>query len=442
MTDLALCDQLTGTLCLYDIDLPAAKRNVKVGKEVFSHPDARTTFKVTATDDLATALKGADFIFLSIQPGPLTMFANDLDIPLKHGILQTVGDTTGPGGISRSLRAIPIYFDFAHEIMKHCPDAWVINYTNPMTLCTRALYAAEPEIKAFGCCHEVFGTQSMLARLVEKHLEVDKPDRREIKVDVSGVNHFTWVTEATWGGRELFDLVDKEIGEPGFFDDLTEWSEKTLAEEKYFNNCSRIKYDLYRRFGVLGAAGDRHLVEFVPWYLSGGTETLHRWGVVATPSSFRLALHDIKNTPKDQAKAEATKKGASEDALHHTGEEGIDQMLAILGRGDLDTNVNLPNMGQIAELPLGCVVETNAQFRRDSVRPITSNPLPDPVFMLVYRVVAVQEMTLQAAMEKDFDLALAATLNDPLVNIPTDRAAMMMRELLQANKDMMRGWKL
>jgi alpha-galactosidase len=111
MTDLALCPHLTGELVLYDINHPAAQENVKRARKIYGHPDAQTKFRVRATKSIRDALTGADFVFLSILPGPMQMFANDLDIPLKYGIIQTVGDTTGPGGISRALRTIPTYID-------------------------------------------------------------------------------------------------------------------------------------------------------------------------------------------------------------------------------------------------------------------------------------------------------------------------------------------
>ena len=220
MTELALCPHLTGEIALYDIDHASAQENVKRAAAIFGHPDAKTTFSVTACHSADEALKGADFVFLSILPGPMQMFANDIDIPAKYGILQTVGDSTGPGGISRALRAIPIYLEYAHQIMAHCPDAWVINYTNPMTLCTMTLYAAEPDIKAFGCCHEVFGTQEKLAGLVQEYLAVPRPERQRIATDIAGINHFTFATAAKWTGIDLIPLVEEHIGQAGFWGDL------------------------------------------------------------------------------------------------------------------------------------------------------------------------------------------------------------------------------
>lgn len=437
MTDLALCPHLTGRIALYDIDYEAALRNVERAEEIYGHPEAKTTFRVAAYRDVEPVLEDADFVILSILPGPMQMFANDLDIPKKYEVLQTVGDTTGPGGISRALRSVPIYLDYAHQIMEHCPDAWVINYTNPMTLCTSALYAAEPEIQAFGCCHEVFGTQRMLADLVEAYWNEPAPARHEIKTDVAGVNHFTFATEATWRGRDLYPLLEQHMQQTDFWADRTTWSERAKHEGRWFDSERLIAFDFLRRFGVLGAAGDRHLAEFVPWYLTSEAD-LHRYGVILTPSSYRLGRWQ---PPQNAPGADTDEKTREQDAtLIYSGEEGVKQILALLGVAPLDTNVNLPNRGQMPDLPLGAIVETNAQFRNDSLKPIVPQPLPSGVRSLVRRIVDVQQMTLEAAVARDKDLAFRAILNDPLCQIPTDRAWAMFNELLDANRAMLPGW--
>jgi alpha-galactosidase/6-phospho-beta-glucosidase family protein len=432
MTDLALCEQLTGEIDLYDIDYQAALANVELAAAIYSHPDAKTTFQVTARRSAAEALQGADFVFLSILPGPMQMFAHDLDIPARYGILQTVGDTTGPGGISRALRTVPIYVDYAHQIMEHCPRAWVINYTNPMTLCTSAFYAAEPEIKAFGCCHEVFGTQAMLTHIVETYLDVPRPERHEIKTDIAGVNHFTFATGATWNGIDLFPYLEQHMAQPGFWDDATEFALQLKDHGRWFTSKSLIALDFLRHFGALGAAGDRHLAEFVPWYLLS-EENLNRYGVILTPSSYRLG------TWRPPEGVTLPQRPAS-DRLRRSGEEGVAQMLALLGAAPLDTNVNLPNRGQISSLPLGAVVETNAQFRQDSLSPVVPKPMPDGLLALVRRAVQEQQLTLEAALRKDKHLAFQALLLDPLCHIPVDKAWSMLGEMLEANKELLPGW--
>ncbi len=438
--DLALTPQLTGRIHLYDVDHAAAQRNVKVADDIFGHPDAVTRFEVKAVKDLGKALKGADFVVISIQPGPMQMFANDIDIPARYGILHAVGDTTGPAGISRALRAIPIFEHYAEQIAMHCPDAWVINYTNPMTLCTATLHRVAPGIKAFGCCHEVFGTQQRLARLLSERLEVAQPPRQQVRVEVSGVNHFTFVTEARWKDHDLLELLtDHLIARDDLFVDRTDFALESKKLGRWFSHCWLIALDFFVQFGALGAAGDRHLAEFVPWYLES-EEILHRWGVVLTPSSYRLGMWEAADR---KVAAQQKQKAAGDERaipLKRSDEEGIEMILALLGDGPLLTNVNLPNEGQAPDLPRGAVVETNAAFTRGNLRPLVTNELPGMLSGLVRRVIDVQQVTLEAGLSRDLDTAFEALLADPLTRIPTDKAWDMFCEMVQVNAALMKEY--
>lgn len=435
LADLAMCNQLTGEIALYDIDKPAAQRNAERGEALFAHPNAKTTFRITVPETSKEALQGADFVFLSIQPGPIQMFANDLDIPAKYGVVQTVGDTTGPGGISRALRSIPTYVDYAQQIAQCCPDAWVINYTNPMTICTQTLYAAFPDIKVFGCCHEVFGTQKRLAGLVADYFDVPQPPRNEIKLDVTGINHFTFATEARWGEHDLYPMLKEHIANYALWADQTDWCLARISQKDYMPSKGLVAFNFLRLFGVLGAAGDRHLAEFVPWYLVSEA-VLHRYGVTVTPSSDRLR----ERKPKPNA-AFLMKDGKYINPLVESDEESVGQILALLGLGDLDTNVNLPNRGQAPDLTMGQIVETNAQFRRNRVTPVVSNTLPKPVNSMVRRVMDVQSMVLEAGLNCDKELAFEALLADPLCRISIDAARTMFDEMLAANAAMMKAYE-
>ena len=431
ISDLALTDRLTGTLSLYDIDHAAAEHNKSLSEEIFDHPDARTRFDVRAESRLTDALRGADFVVISIEPGPTHLRRADLEIPAHYGILQTVGDTTGPGGILRGLRSVPLFRQFARAIMEHCPQAWVINYTNPMAICTAALFAEAPGIKAFGCCHEVFGMQKKLASLVESWFEVDLPAREEIILDIAGVNHFTWATRASWQGHDLMPRLQAMIREPDFFRSRKAEAEKARQDESWFINEGLVACDLLRRFGALGAAGDRHLVEFVPWYLSS-EEELHRWGVIRTPYSWRLQRSKKPSVPL------GTHAGQT---LQPSGEEGVQQIEALLGLRPLNTNVNLPNIGQLPGQPQGVVVESYAEFRHNCLRPIVSNPLPDGASSFVHRAIKEQSLTLASALNHDIDLGFQALLTHPLVQLPTDRAWTMFQEMIEATGEMLPGWK-
>ncbi len=432
ITELALTPRLKGRIDLYDLNHAAALRNVAVADRIYGRPEARTRFTVRAVRRLAEALRGADFVVLSIEPGPTEMRFADIVIPARHGILQPVGDTTGPGGIARALRAVPLYAGFARAIAEHCPKAWVINYTNPMTLCTAALYAAFPAVKAFGCCHEVFHTQHDLARLVAGWFGVPKPPRQAIRLDIAGVNHFTWTTAASWENHDLFPKLHETVADPATFRSRRAYSLKLKRDENWFEYARIVALDLFRRFGALGSAGDRHLVEFVPWYATS-EENLHRWGVILTPYSYRIARSRLPDKPLSHYSRTPIK--ASE-------EEGVRMIEALLGLQPLDTNVNLPNRGQMADAPLGAVVETYAQLRRDQATPVVARPLPAGALALVRRIIDVQALTLRAALTRDVGLAFEALLTDPLVRISTDDAWTMFTAMLQQMRPCLPGWRI
>ena len=162
MSDLAAADDMSGSVYLYDIDLEAAKRNEVIGNKVKELKDCKSPWDYKAVETIGEALQGADFVVISIIPGTFDEMESDVHAPEKYGIYQSVGDTTGPGGLIRALRVVPMFEEIAGAIKEYCPEAWVINYTNPMTVCVKTLYRTFPEIKAFGCCHEVFGTQKLL----------------------------------------------------------------------------------------------------------------------------------------------------------------------------------------------------------------------------------------------------------------------------------------
>jgi len=314
--------------------------------------------------------------------------------------------------------------------MLHCPEAWVINYTNPMTLSIMAFYEAEPQIKAFGCCHEVFEIQGLLGMLVQDWYSVPRPERDEIKLDVAGVNHFTMTSKASWNGIDLMPRLKELVSQPEPFADRTEKALKRKEEGWWFASSNVIKYDFLKNYGAMGAAGDRHLAEFVPWYLSS-EETLHRFGVVLTPFEWRMQVRSGPGLkPSDFPLGE----------LKASGEEGADQIIALLGILPKETNINMPNYGQMPGVPAGVVVETNAQLQLNAVRPIVSSPLPEPALELQRRVISNQELLLRSILDEDLDLAFSVLLNDPQVHLSTDQAWSMFKEMLDYTKDYLPDW--
>lgn len=406
MTDLAMEPAMSGEVVLYDIDRAAAQANEIIGNKIDGAPAARGRWRYRVADTLEQALTGADFVVISILPGTFDEMEVDVHLPERLNIWQSVGDTAGPGGIVRALRTLPMYVPIAQDIRACCPNAWVINYTNPMSLCVQVLYHVFPEIKAFGCCHEVFNTQMVLAAAAGERLGIPAPARRDIHVNVLGINHFTWFDRASYEGLDLFpvykEFVDRHY-EQGFDEPDRNWANACFA-------CAhRVKFDLFRRFGLIAAAGDRHLAEFMPGneYLND-PETVERWKFGLTPVSWRK--EDLEARLE---KSRAMACGEREVDMAPSGEEGVLLMKALCGLDRVVSNVNLPNAGQISNLPLGAVVETNAVFARDSVRPVLAGALPEGVRRLILPHVENHAVTLRAALECDRELVVQALLNDP-----------------------------
>ena len=423
MSDLVSCSDMSGEVRLYDIDYGAAKNNEVIGNLFNNAEGAKSHWTYLAVPTLAEALEGADFVVISILPATFDEMRSDVHTPEKFGIYQSVGDTSGPGGIIRALRLLPMIEEIAIAIEKYCPKAWVINYTNPMTVTVRMLYKIFPKIKAFGCCHEVFGTQKLLSSMLDDMCGITDVPREEIKVSVTGINHFTWLTAAQYKNIDLFpiykDFVDKYY-ETGFL---------MGKDDNWMNNCfecsHRVKFDLFRRFGIIAAAGDRHLAEFCEgkWYLSS-PDAVKEWGFGLTPVSWR------EENLKERLQKSRERVAGRDIVLAETGEDGVNQMRAILGLSTMVTNVNLPNMGQIPNLPLGAVVETNAVFCADSVTPILAGELPINIYPLVSRIVAAQELVVEAAIERDLDKAFLAFANDPLVTVDLQDARLLFDEMV------------
>ena len=411
MSDLVQAQDICGRVALYDIDKKAAEDNVIIGNRYNQVEGAKTHWDYEATNTLDEALTGADFVVISILPGTFDEMESDVHTPERYGIWQSVGDTAGPGGIVRALRTLPMMEVIAKGVERCCPDAWVINYTNPMTLCVKSLYDTFPKIKAFGCCHEVFGTQKVLAKAIKTELGMEQPSRDAIKVNVIGVNHFTWLTKAQYQDIDLMPVYEK-LAEKYAQTGYTEGMDKNWMNNNFA--CShRVKFDLFRRFGCIAAAGDRHLSEFCPgkWYLES-PEKVRQWGFSLTTVSWRK--QDLQKRMERSARRIAGEEALT---LAPTGEDGVNQIRALLGLGDMITNVNLPNRGQIPNLPLGAIVETNAAFRDNSVEPVLAGPVPTSIHSLIHNIVGEQEMVAKAVRERDLEQAFQAFTVDNLVTL-------------------------
>ncbi|MBQ8658044.1 MAG: alpha-glucosidase/alpha-galactosidase [Clostridia bacterium] len=435
MSDLVSCEDMSGTVRLYDIDKKAAEHNKIVGEKFNGAEGAVSKWSYEVFDTLSDALKGADFVVISIMPGTFDEMQSDVHEPEKYGIYQSVGDTVGAGGIVRALRTAPMMEEIAFAVRDNCPNAWVINYTNPMTMCVKTLYRAFPQIKAFGCCHEVFATQRLLATALEDILGIKGVTREEIKVNPIGINHFTWLTEAKYHDIDLFEVYAKFVNkyyESGYNEELQDnWA------NKFWKRAERVKMDLFKRYGVIAAAGDRHLAEFCPgnWYLKD-RETVDDWMFAITDVLWRR--EDLKTRLQ---KSEDLRTGKKNAVLEPSGEDGVNQMRALLGLHEMITNVNIPNVGQIPNLPLGAVVETNAIFRTDEVKPVFAGPIPKQLYAMIAHIVGEQEALDEAIAERSLEKAFNVFAGSPQVRCSLSDARMLFDTMIENTKEYLPDYK-
>lgn len=212
----------------------------------------------------------------------------------------------------------------------------------------------------------------------------------------------------------------------------------TLENVKGIWKYEAVNFDLFKRYGIIAAAGDRHLAEFVPntWYLKN-PETVKFWKFGLTTVDWR-----IKDLEERLNKSKAYVSGEEKFVLKQTGEEGVHQIKALLGLGDIATNINIPNKGQVTELPLGAIVETNALLRKDKIAPINAGILPADVNCLVIRNLMNTETVLEAALTKNLKLAYNAFANDPLVTIGLKEAKALFDEMIYNTKEYLRMYEI
>ena len=426
MSDLAIAEGLGGEIALYDIDIPAAGRNAAIGGYINADPAARSKFEYRVYEDIGGALSGADFVVISILPGTFKEMRSDVHAPEKYGIWQSVGDTAGPGGVLRAMRTVPIYEGFARKIKEICPDAWVINFTNPMSICVKTLYDVFPQIKAFGCCHEVFHAQEFLCCALKELKGIDV-HRSQIYTDACGVNHFTWITEARYKDYDLLSLIP-EFEEKFYAEGYCEQEGHGRFDFKTDPFCygNKVKMDLFNKYGALAAAGDRHLAEFMPrgWYLKD-PETVKSW-------LFNLTTVDYRERQQKERVSETIEmaEGRKKFPVVKSQEEAVELMKAIMGFETVVSNVNMPNVGQMPQLPLGAIVETNCVFSNGQVKPVAAKPLPKAVAGLVCRASNNIEVCYDGIMERNLNKIYLSFANQALCDgLPMDESYSLFKEM-------------
>ena len=411
--DLALTRDLEGCIVLHDLNPSALEDIQRYGRKAVSQ--AGTNFSIETTTDLERSLEGAEFVVVTITTGGLDTMAADLGIPEKYGIYQSVGDTVGPGGLSRALRNVPVMVGIARAMERQCPNAWLLNLTNPLTVLTRVVGLTAPRLKAMGLCHELFGVRGGLMRMFDATVD-------DFEMRVAGVNHLIWLLDMTVRGQDGLQMVRDFVadGRPLPIPDARGgWHEPFVDRWK-------LKLELFNVYGALPAAGDRHLAEFFSYFLTEATGKGEDYGVLLTTIADRQ--QQVAAARKD---VQAAIQGEL-PALSRSSEATADIVSAVANGRSVRTIVNLPNTGQIDALPRGAVVETLAEITSAGAQPLTVGAVPPGVLSTLQPHVTNQEMIARAALEGDRSLALQALVNDPLVpNLQIARK--LLDELLEAH---------
>lgn len=415
---------------LEDIDPVPLEKMVALARRLDESMGAKATF--AATTDQKRSLDGADFVIVTISTGGFDSMTLDLDIPARHGIRQSVGDTVGPGGISRSLRNIPVLVGVAEDMAEVCPDAWLLNITNPMTCLTRAVCRQTP-VRAVGLCHEVGNWCTDFAIALGRPAESVRPT-------VAGINHLPIVTALEVDGADGFALLAGMVEDAGGLSALVPYPGRPEAElfsPLDFVQRHVLKLTLLDKWGALPAAGDRHIAEFVPWVLTEESE----WG-----GAFNVGLTSIETRQKHQegyiADVDAWLAGTKELQTWYSGELPALVIDSLTTGQRRELPANIPNAGQVPDVPGDAVVESICVIDDQGIRGRDVAPLPPPYAELVRRHVAVGELTVAAALEGSRTLAEAAFFLDPLAGRGDLRATeSMIDELLAATSAWLPGFE-
>jgi alpha-galactosidase len=410
------------TFVLFDIRREAADLVAAFLAKLNARLGTRASF--VPTDDRRRAFDGAGYFVITISTGGLDAMAHDLAIPEEYGIYHTVGDTSGPGGWARMLRNYPVFAGLARDINRYAPGAVVLNYTNPMAGLTEVLTRActGPVV---GLCHGLFENLEFLVAHYGLGSEAD------VSANYGGVNHFFWTDRIRARGRDVIADLRAKVRRRGF----TALLKETPPDPMGFRSNRELATELFNETGIMPYLGDRHTAEFFPCYLTNRA-TMRRLRLVRTSIDERkLAFRE-----RDRRLRAMVKGVIPEEFTRRSRETAADIIAAhATGRPFIDVG-NVPNIGQIGNLPHGPVVETAVRVDGNGFSAICFGDLPQPVLGMVEPHAHVQSTLVRACLERDRDLAFAALRLDPLcAHLAGDRVREMGERLLRAHRRFTEG---
>lgn len=376
-------------ICLMDINEKRLDYAMKGVKSIFEA--GRYPATVTKTTDLKTALEGADGVLITILQGGVNIWRHDIEIPKSFGVDICVGDTRGPSGIFRFLRTAPAMLEICRNVEKYCPDAVVLNYTNPMAMLCRVLQS-ETKANVTGLCHSVQGTSELLAGFIGAPME-------EITYTCAGINHQAYFIEYKWKGKDAYPLIREAMKKP------------EVA------NAEPVRNELFKALGYYCTESSGHNSEYLYWfrkrpdliekYCTHGTE----WN----PGEHAFILKEYLNRENTWESEFKEWLDSPDKDLSRGGEYASNIFNALFGDNTpYMFNGNLRNFGLVSNLPEGACVEVPVIASRAGIQPIHVDPLPDQIALLVNNLSRCEELAVKGFLEGDPMKIYQAILFDPL----------------------------
>jgi alpha-galactosidase len=403
VTDLCSYPELAGTLTLSLHDISPDRLDFAAALTRRIVEQTGTGAVVTASPSRTAAVAGADYVINEVQVGGYDATKADFDIPARYGIRQTIGDTLGIGGIFRGLRTIPVVTGIATDMLAHCPDAYLLNYSNPMAMLPWAVHAGTGFSNVYGLCHSVRDTHAFLAGLVGADLAA-------VQFTTAGFNHQAFVLRFEQGGQSLYPRLAEVI--------------EASPELR-----RRVRVEIYRRFGYFPTESSEHSAEYVPWFMRHDDQI----------EQYRIFVGDyLARSQENLAELESLQQQLSSGAaldLAPTDELASEFIHSVETGAEREIYVNVRNDGLISNLPPECCVEVPCDLSLGSAKPRAVGALPVQLAALNRTFLNVVELTVAAALEGSRERVYQAALLDPntAATLTTSQTVAMCDELLAAH---------
>jgi alpha-galactosidase len=398
---------------LHDLDADRMQRMEELGHEIARRRSIPMT--VRSEPDRRAAVAGADFVVTAFSVGGFDSMQHDIEIPQRYGIRQPIGDSVGPGGILRALRSVPVLLDIARDVEAVAPDAWLVNVTNPLSALCRSV-TRETGMKTVGLCNEWVGCTWVLSLVLDCGMQ-------DINAILGGVNHYPLATSMKVGDDDGFARLRAVLDDPEGAAQAKIWMDppakagwQKVAPAEYWTKAdvianNAVRFELFRRFGVLAGSGDHHSVEFMPGFAHPTNEygtkdwRIHHYGM---PGHRRDADDDVAYYEEMRDAENVTKMPSGELVASL-----IDGMVTGAPRR---IPVNLPNANNVTNLPDDVVVEIMGVVDESGVHGRDTTTVPGIMGEFLRRINLVQEWTVEAALTGDRGLVLEAMLADPMAS--------------------------